>query len=277
MDTPTRPLLLVLTHLRRCQGPTAAESADGKVRICAVSGRIWRVEIDGVRPPLEVPASVRDAARVALRERRDLESLGPDSVRLIRAAYDGALLDALRRVDAMDLPVDGWRYEAMSAPPRGDVVKGQEIARLCAMLEGDTMSQIAVGRARSSIAKCIAVAVIDLESGGILAIEMARQHPENFLDLLGAQARELFRGDIVRQIEDYFRRARGQAEGGPPRARTWSAEIDADGDMPGILHFFRLGPRNDRVYAFVATADVNYTMFKSQTTAVATDLDKQGR
>lgn len=273
----TPGLRAVLQELRLRQGPIIAISrSDPEVRIGAASGRIWRVEIGGERTPLEVPPSVRDEARAALRENRNLESLGPDSVRAIREAYDRGLLEALRRVDGLNLPASAWEYTAVSAPPRGEVLRGQDVARLCAMLEGDSaMNQATLERARLAISKCIAVAVVDLESGGLLGIEMTRKHPQDFLDLLGAQARELFRGDIVRQIEDYFRRARGLPEGGPPRARTWSAEIDPDGEMPGILHFFRLGSRNDRIYVFVATVDVNYTMFKTQTASAAADLDKQ--
>lgn len=272
----TPGLRAALQELRIRQGPTVAVSHGAvDVRIAAASGRIWRVEIAGERSSVEVPPSVRAAARAALQERRNLESLGPDSVRAIREAYDRGLLEALRRVDALNVPADSWEYSAVGAPPRGDVVRGQEITRLWAMLEGDSMTNQALEKARLAIGKCIAVAVVDLESGGLLGIEMTRKHPQDFLDLLGAQARELFRGDIVRQIEDYFRRARGLPDGGPPRARTWSAEIDADGDMPGILHFFRLGSRNDRIYVFVATVDVNYTMFKTQTALAAADLDKQ--
>src|SRR5574342_763595 len=125
-------LAAVLQELRLLKGPVCAISTTRpEVRIAAVSGRVWRVSIDGGREPPSVraadKAAVRaavGAARAAIEAGKDLESIGPVSVRLSRDGLDSALVAGLRRIDALGVPPHAWRYSEDIAPSRATSLRG---------------------------------------------------------------------------------------------------------------------------------------------------------
>lgn len=61
----------------------------------------------------------------------------------------------------------------------------------------------------SEVPKAVAVGVVDMGGGMMLAIKTVDSHPQTVLDLLAPATKEMFEGDMVTQIEDLFKKARG--------------------------------------------------------------------
>lgn len=64
-------------------------------------------------------------------------------------------------------------------------------------------------KAMKDIPKCVAVGMVDLESGMLLNVKTIDSHPQEVLDLVAAATKEIYEGDNVIAIEDMFKRIRG--------------------------------------------------------------------
>lgn len=60
-----------------------------------------------------------------------------------------------------------------------------------------------------SVPECVAVGVVDITTGMLLAIRTVDSHPQEVIDLVAAATGELFQGENVTAIENMFKRIRG--------------------------------------------------------------------
>jgi len=91
-----------------------------------------------------------------------------------------------------------------------------------------------------SIPECIAVGVVDLQSGMLLAIRTVDSQPQEVIDLAAAATGDLFLGTNVSAIERLFRRSRGQAD---DDEHHYNREVIAISD--GVIHLFQRGERSE--------------------------------
>lgn len=61
----------------------------------------------------------------------------------------------------------------------------------------------------NDIPKSVAAGVVDMGSGMLLSIKTVESHPQAVLDILAPATKEMFEGDMVTQIENLFKQARG--------------------------------------------------------------------
>lgn len=66
-----------------------------------------------------------------------------------------------------------------------------------------------IRRAMTEVPKAMAAGMVDMGSGMMLGIKTADSHPQAVLDILAPAAKEMFEGDMVRTIEDLFKKSRG--------------------------------------------------------------------
>ena len=71
-----------------------------------------------------------------------------------------------------------------------------------------------LSNAQNMIPECVAVGVVDMTTGMLLAIRTVDSHPQEVLDLVAAATADLFQGASVSAIERLFRKSRGQVEDG---------------------------------------------------------------
>lgn len=267
----------LLRELGDRQGSLVATSASTPVVTVAVhNGRIWRIEIEGYeQASFRLNPEIRAEAAAAHREQRPLESLGPSSVRAINQAHSEALVDQLlHAADLLGSDPVLWDYRPTSVPPRMRTLRGHHIAAITAalrqkgMLIMDSKLERALEAQRSVVPECVAVGLVDLEEGGLIAYKTTRQQPQEVLDLLGAQTRELFCGAVIQQIESIFRSARGDTSTGP-MFKLFTGETD------NFLHVWKRGDKNPKlVIVFVCRANANLAMVKVQAKLAAAEIER---
>ncbi len=64
----------------------------------------------------------------------------------------------------------------------------------------------------SDVPKAVAAGVIDMSSGMLLDVKTTDSHPSEVLDILAAATKDLFEGDMVTEIEDMFKKSRGEED-----------------------------------------------------------------
>lgn len=66
-----------------------------------------------------------------------------------------------------------------------------------------------VKNALSNVPQAVAAGVVDMASGLLLSLRTVESHPQRILDVLAPATRELFEGEMVLNIENLFKQARG--------------------------------------------------------------------
>lgn len=120
-----------------------------------------------------------------------------------------------------------------------------------------------IGNALNDVPKAVAAGVVDMGTGMLMAIKTVESHPQAVLDMLAAATREMFEGDMVVQIEETFKRARG--EEGPGH---YFQEIIIT--SRNLIHVFARLPENDSVVLVVVTrheANLGLVLNKVRTAA----------
>ena len=67
----------------------------------------------------------------------------------------------------------------------------------------------ALANARNSIPECVAIGLVDVDSGMLLDVQTVDSHPSEVLDLVAAATADLFQGQNVVAIENIFKEKRG--------------------------------------------------------------------
>ena len=103
----------------------------------------------------------------------------------------------------------------------------------------------------SNVPKAIAAGVVDMGSGMLLAIKTVDSHPQAVLDMVAAATKDLYEGDTVMNIENTFKKARGDSYSG-----HYFREIIVT--SKNLLHIFaRLEGQENVVAVVVARIDTN--------------------
>lgn len=63
-----------------------------------------------------------------------------------------------------------------------------------------------------NIPECVAGAYIDMSSGMLLSVKTLDSHPQEVLDMVAAATADMFQGQTVTEIEDAFRKSRGNKD-----------------------------------------------------------------
>lgn len=109
----------------------------------------------------------------------------------------------------------------------------------------------ALGAVQKSVPDCLAVGVIDLTTGMLLAVKAADSHPQEGLDLVAAAAESLFESPHVEALERAYARPAAERAVHPFREVVLSSP-DA------VLVFQRCEARDHTVLAVVARATSNF-------------------
>lgn len=87
-----------------------------------------------------------------------------------------------------------------------------------------------------SVPDCVAVGVVDLQSGMLLGIKTLDSQPAEVIDLAAAATGDLFQGANVTAIERLFRKSRGQVANDE---HHYNREVIALSDS--MIHIFQRG------------------------------------
>lgn len=69
-------------------------------------------------------------------------------------------------------------------------------------------------RTIESVPKALAAGVVDMGTGMLLGVKTTDSHPQAVLDMLAAATKDLFEGDMVLNIENTFKKSRGDTSSG---------------------------------------------------------------
>ncbi|GAB4189759.1 MAG: hypothetical protein Tsb002_17150 [Wenzhouxiangellaceae bacterium] len=64
-------------------------------------------------------------------------------------------------------------------------------------------------RSLETVPKALAAGVVDMGTGMLLGVKTTDSHPQAVLDMLAAATKDLFEGDMVMNIENTFKKSRG--------------------------------------------------------------------
>ncbi|MCA9691622.1 MAG: hypothetical protein R3A51_22340 [Nannocystaceae bacterium] len=125
-----------------------------------------------------------------------------------------------------------------------------------------------VAEVMTSVPKCVACGVVDMDSGMLLGVRTVDSHPAEVLDLVAATTKDLFEGENVTAIEDAFKRARGTES-----AERYFREILVL--SKNVIHVFARLPRLPSVVLTVvcrADANLGLVLMKSRQAAAKAEI-----
>jgi hypothetical protein len=113
----------------------------------------------------------------------------------------------------------------------------------------------AIKSAMSDVPGALAAGIVDMGSGMLVGIKTVDSHPQTVLDLLASATKELFEGEMVTQIENLFKRARGVESD-----ERYFQEIMVS--STNLWHYFgRFKSQPNAVLCVVSGMDVNVGLF----------------
>lgn len=113
----------------------------------------------------------------------------------------------------------------------------------------------AISEVQKTIPECVALGLVDIKTGMLLAIRTVDSHPQEVIDLVAAATGDLFQGTNVTQIERLFKRIRGVTDNG----HHYFQEIIVMSD--NLIHVFQRCKRNeDMVLVSVCRISANLGM-----------------
>ncbi len=102
-----------------------------------------------------------------------------------------------------------------------------------------------MSKLQSAVPECVAIGIVDMESGMLLAVRTVDSHPAEVLDLVAAATGDLFQGANISAIEHAFRKTRGVSEDG----HHYFQEMIVLSD--NLIHVFSRMKRNQNVVVCV--------------------------
>lgn len=121
----------------------------------------------------------------------------------------------------------------------------------------------------SEVPKSIAAGIIDMGSGMLLDVKTTDSHPSQVLDILAAATKDLFEGDMVTQIEEMFKKARGEEDS----PFHYFKEVIVN--STNLIHVFLRVPSMESVVLAVvcrSSANLGLALTKMRTIANKADL-----
>lgn len=98
----------------------------------------------------------------------------------------------------------------------------------------------AISDTQREVRDCLAVGLVDMSTGMLLAVKTVDSHPQEVLDLVAAATSDLYRGPNVTAIEDAFKRRRGVTDD-----KHYFQDVIVISD--NLLHVFLRSKRNTTV------------------------------
>lgn len=114
--------------------------------------------------------------------------------------------------------------------------------------------------AQNTVPECVAVGVIDVDTGLLLDVKTVDSHPSEVLDLVAAATSDLFQGPNVTAIENLFKKMRGVTSD-----ERYFQEIIVNSN--NLIHvFLRMKNKRSQVAVFVCrnTANIGMVLSKSR-------------
>ena len=102
-----------------------------------------------------------------------------------------------------------------------------------------------LSKIQTSVPECLAVGLVELSSGMLLAVRTVDSHPQEVLDLVAAATGDMFQGPNVSAIETMFRKIRGVRDDG----MHYFQEIIVNSE--NLIHLFMRGKRNNNTVLVV--------------------------
>jgi len=103
----------------------------------------------------------------------------------------------------------------------------------------------------SSVPKALAAGVVDMNTGMLLAIKTVESHPQAVMDLVAAGTKELFEGEIAQEIENSFKKIRGDSS-----SEHYFTEMLIN--SKNLIHFFgRVKSSPDTIMVVITRAEAN--------------------
>ena len=102
-----------------------------------------------------------------------------------------------------------------------------------------------LSKIQTSVPECLAVGLVELSSGMLLAVRTVDSHPQEVLDLVAAATGDMFQGPNVSAIETMFRKIRGVRDDGV----HYFQEIIVNSE--NLIHLFMRGKRNNNTVLVV--------------------------
>ena len=114
--------------------------------------------------------------------------------------------------------------------------------------------EAAINNTLKTVPDCLAVGVVDITTGMLLAVKTTDSHPHEVLDLVAAATGDLYQGTNVLAIEQAFKKIRGIDDNS-----HYFREVIVTSE--NLLHIFQRGKRNqDIVMVIVCPVNVNLGM-----------------
>lgn len=122
--------------------------------------------------------------------------------------------------------------------------------------------------ASAQVPECLAVGLVDMTTGMLLAVKTVDSHPAEVLDLVAAATADLFQGPSVTAIEKLFKKGRGVADDG----HHYFQELLVMSD--NLIHVFLRGKKNkNNAIVFVCRASANIGMVLSKSRVVSASIE----
>jgi len=99
----------------------------------------------------------------------------------------------------------------------------------------------ALSELQKSVPECVAVGLVDMQTGMLLGVRTVDSHPQEVLDLTAAATGDLFQGPNVVAIERLFKQVRGVSDD----TRHYFQEIIVNSQ--NLIHVFQRGKRNENM------------------------------
>jgi O-phosphoseryl-tRNA(Cys) synthetase len=120
------------------------------------------------------------------------------------------------------------------------------------------MPHKAINDAQTSVPECVAIGVVDVDSGLLLDVKTVDSHPSEVLDLVAAATGDLFQGPNVTAIENSFKKMRGVNTD-----VRYFQEIIVNSN--NLIHvFLRMKQKKSQVVVFVCRNSANIGMVLSK-------------
>lgn len=120
----------------------------------------------------------------------------------------------------------------------------------------------ALADAASAVPECLAAGYVDMSTGMLLGVKTVDSHPQEVLDMVAAATADLFQGSSVVEIENHFKKARGNEE---DEAHYFHEMLIMS---ENLLHvFIRTKKYPDHVVTFVSRKSANIGMLLAKSRA----------
>lgn len=127
----------------------------------------------------------------------------------------------------------------------------------------------ALSSARSSVPECLAIGLVDVDSGMILDVQTVDTHPSEVLDLVAAATADLFQGPNVTSIETIFKQKRGITD---PHLHYFQEMLIFSHNM---IHVFLRGKQYpSHILVIVCKISANVGMVLSKSRLAVPEIEK---